>query len=186
MFTGEKVAQMAAYFMDKEAKPQMAILKLVKLLYLADRESIDKHDEPISFDYMVSMEHGPVLSRTLDLINGFVKDANADQWDAWISAREAHNVALKKSASRDRLDHLSDADIEVLAAVWDKFGHMDKWEIRNYTHEHLDEWSDPEGSSMPISEIELLLALGRSEDEANEIAQAICEQRQLDRVISQV
>ncbi|MCY4137870.1 MAG: hypothetical protein OXF56_06350, partial [Rhodobacteraceae bacterium] len=69
---------------------------------------------------------------------------------------------------------------------WDKFGHMDKWEIRNYTHEHLDEWSDPGGSSMPISEIEVLRALGRSEDEASEIAQAICEQRQLDRVISQV
>ncbi|MCY4156190.1 MAG: hypothetical protein OXF66_01955 [Gammaproteobacteria bacterium] len=64
---------------------------------------------PISFDYMVSMEHGPVLSRTLDLINGFVKDRNGDQWDAWISGREAHNVALKKSASRDCLDHLSDA-----------------------------------------------------------------------------
>ena len=185
MFTGEKVAQMSAYFMDKEAASQMAVLKLVKLLYLADRESIDRFDEPISFDYMVSMEHGPVLSRTLDLINGFARNRNADQWDAWISDRESHNVSLRKSASRDQLDHLSDADIEVLAAVWDKFGHMDKWEIRNYTHEYLDEWSDPEGSSKPISETELLLTLGRSEEEANEIARTIREQRELDRVISQ-
>ena len=32
MFIGEQVAQMAAYFMSKEAEPQMAILKLVQLL----------------------------------------------------------------------------------------------------------------------------------------------------------
>lgn len=45
---------------------------------------------------------------------------------------------MKKNASRDRLDHLSDADIEVLAAVWDEFGHINKWQIRDYTHKRLE------------------------------------------------
>ena len=184
MFTGETIAQMAAYFMDKEEERQMEVLKLIKLLYLADRESVDRYGEPISFDKMVSMDHGPVLSRTLNLINGFVRGTDAAQWDAWISDRDSHRVSLKKNASRDRLDHLSDADIEVLEAVWDEFGHMNKWQIRDYTHEHLDEWRDPDGSSVPISEVQLLRALGRSKEESKEIAQAICEQRGIDQIIS--
>lgn len=82
MFTGETIAQMAAYFMDKEEERQMEVLKLIKLLYLADRESVDRYGEPISFDKMVRMVHGPVLSRTLNLINGFVRGKDAAQWDA--------------------------------------------------------------------------------------------------------
>lgn len=184
MFTGETIGQMAAYFMDKEEKRQMDVLKLIKLLYLADRESVDRYSEPISFDKMVSMDHGPVLSRTLNLINGFESGKDADQWNAWVSDRNSHKVSLKKTVSRDRLDHLSDADIEVLAAVWNEFGHMNKWQIRDYTHSCLDEWRDPDGSSIPISEVQLLQALGRSQNEAKEIAQAICDQRGIDHLIS--
>lgn len=186
MFTGEKTAQMAAYFMDKEEKRQIEILKLIKLLYLADRESTDRYGEPISYDKMVAMDHGPVLSRTLDLINGFVSDDDGAQWDAWISDRRSHSVALRRSAAREHLDQLSDADIEVLSAIWKRFGQLSKWQIRDYTHDHLSEWSKPEGTSHPISEYRLLRALGRSEREARETAAVIREQRQLNYTVSQI
>ena len=185
MFTGEKIAQMATFFMVKENGCQIPILKLVKLLYLADRESIDRYDEPISYDKMVSMEHGPVLSRTYDLICGCVGGNDARQWGAWISNRATNDVVLKKkNISREALDHLSDADIEVLETVWGQFGHMNKWQIRRYTHEHCEEWEDTQGSSWPIDNIRLLLALGRNEQEAKEAAHLIDEQRELDRAIS--
>lgn len=186
MFTGEKTAQMAAYFIDKEDERQIEILKLIKLLYLADRESVDRYGEPISYDKMVSMDHGPVLSRTLDLINGCVSDKDGAQWDAWISDRKSHCVSLRKSAAREHLDQLSDADIEVLADVWDQFGQMSKWEIRDYTYDRLSEWRDPRGSSLPISEYRLLVALGRGEQEAREIAEEIREQRQLNYAVSTI
>jgi len=48
----------------------MNYLKLMKLLYLADRESMRRNGRPISGDRYVSMDHGPVLSQTLNLING--------------------------------------------------------------------------------------------------------------------
>ena len=184
MFTGEKAAQMAAYFTDKEKWRRISILKLLKLLYLADRESVDRYGEPISFDRMVSMDHGPVLSRTYNLIEGMERGKDADQWSAWISSRANHIVGLKKKVTRDRLDHLSDADIEVLATVWDQFGHMSRWQIRDYTHEHLGEWQDPEGSSLPIDDVSLFLALGRNEQEAQEAARLIDEQRGLNHAIS--
>ena len=186
MFTGEKVAQMAAYFMDRGERPRIAILKLMKLLYLADRESVARYGEPISFDRMVSMDHGPLLSRTYNLVGGCVGGRDAEQWSSWISTRAGYDVVLIKSVSREELDHLSDADIEVLADVWDEFGHMDRWQISEYTHEHCKEWKNPNRSSLPISDFQLLVALGHNEEEANEMAQLIGEQRDLDRVISAV
>ena len=186
MFTGEKAAQMAAYFTDKEKWRRISILKLVKLLYLADRESIDRYGEPISHDRIVSMKHGPVLSRTLDLINSRVEGNDGAQWDAWISPRKYNYVSLKKSVTRDHLDQLSDADIEVLSAVWEKFGQMGKWQIRNYTHDHISEWQKPVGAPHLISEYRVLRALGRSEPEARAIAEDIREQRHLNRVVSEI
>ena len=186
MFTGEKAAQMAAYFTDKEKWRRISVLKLVKLLYLADRESIDRYGEPISHDRIVSMKHGPVLSQTLDLINGRGKENDDSQWDAWIYPRKYNHVSLKKSAKRDHLDQLSDADIEVLSAVWEKFGKMGWWQIRNYTHDHLSEWQKPVGAPNLISEYQVLRALGRSKPEASAIAEDIREQRQLNRVVSEI
>ncbi len=79
MFSARTVAQMAAVFADKQGG-MINILKLVKLLYLADRESLQKHGNPISFDRLVSMDHGPVLSRTLNLICGAVGGESGAEW----------------------------------------------------------------------------------------------------------
>ena len=66
MFNEQRVAQMAAYLLGR-ARGHTKYLKLMKLLYLADRESMKRHGHPISGDRYVSMEHGPVLSHTLNL-----------------------------------------------------------------------------------------------------------------------
>ena len=83
MFNERRVAQMAAYLLD-HARTRMKYLKLMKLLYLADRESMKRHGHPISGDRYVSMDHGPVLSNTLNLINGAVK-FQEHGWDYWIA-----------------------------------------------------------------------------------------------------
>jgi len=93
MFAARKVGQMAAYFADRQGG-KINILKLMKLLYLADRESMARHDEPISFDRFVSMDQGPVLSRTYDLINGSYPQRIAADWDEWISDRENHEAQV--------------------------------------------------------------------------------------------
>ena len=186
MFTGEKIAQMAAFFADKQGG-EIDILKLIKLLYLADRESVDRYGAPISYDRMISMDHGPVLSRALNLINGCLSGQDAEQWDSWISDRARHRVSLNhREVTRENLNHLSDADIEVLEAVWEQFGPMTKWEIRDYTHDELGEWRDPHGGTLPISEFDLLRELGRSDEESEAISQDIREQREIDALISSV
>ena len=180
MFSSERAAQIAAEFARLDGG-SINILKLVKLIYLSDRRSMDKYGAPITYDRLVSMDHGPVPSRTLNLINGH----QSGDWDRWMAGRENHDVSVKRmDFVRQDLDELNDADMEIIAEVWDQFGGMDQWELSRYTHEHCPEWKDPHGSSLPIHERQIFLALGWSRKEAVRAQQSIEEQRYLDEVIS--
>ena len=187
MFTPTKLAQVATFFAAKEGAP-ISVLKLVKLMYLADRESMRRHGYPISFDIMVSMPQGPVLSQTLDLINGFEEGAKQSAWDYWISGRENHAVELRRSFERKDLDEINNVDLQVLDSVWAKFGDMDQWQLRDYTHDKCSEWRDPVNSgsrSMPIDEIDVFRAVGIEEKEALELAKEVRAERSLDIAFSQ-
>jgi uncharacterized phage-associated protein len=46
----------------------MSFLKLIKLMYLADRRALLEQGRSITFDRYVSMDHGAVLSQTYNLI----------------------------------------------------------------------------------------------------------------------
>ena len=188
MFTSAKVAQMAAFFSDKEENAKINILKLIKLMYLADRESMCHHGHPISFDNMVSMQYGPVLSQTFDLINGFVRGPAAEVWDDWLSDRKDHFVGLRRKFERNDLNQLSDADLRVLEGVWNRFGGMDQWQLVTYTHQHCPEWTDPKNSAqraIRIDEIDVFRALGIEEKEAAELAKEIRIEKSLDEVFAQ-
>jgi len=183
MFTPAKIAQMAAFFTEKQGGT-IDMLKLVKLLYLADREAMDRFGEPISYDNFFSMDTGPVGTNTLNLLDGFVGGADGAKWGEWISDRENHKVSLNREFGRDDLDELSDADLEVLGVVWQQFGRMDKWTIRDWTHNNCGEWQDPEGSRLPITDAEILREVGLEPEEADELAADIQAERHLDSLLS--
>ena len=177
MYDELKAAQVAAFFLSRQAG-RMNVLKLMKLMYLAERESYRELGEPIMSDHLVSMPHGPVLSLTYTRSNGDA-DPSPEGWDAWIGDRAAHMVQLGKPVHDERrdLDRLSDAELAILARVWERFGQMGQYEIRNWTHENCSEWEDPEGSSKPIPTRRLLRAVGYTEPQANEIAERIDQMR---------
>lgn len=184
MFNEQKSAQIAAWFIAKEGG-SMPHLKLIKLMYLAERASISTHGHLLTGDRFVAMPHGPVLSLTLDHINDAV-GSQQDGWDSWISDKANYTVGLQREVTRDALDELSDADLNVLEATWKKFGWMTKYQIRDYTHDpkNCPEWKDPEGSSNPIDYDEVFRALGFDADAAEEMSQNIREQSRIDRALS--
>ena len=180
MFSTERVAQIAAEYSRREGG-SINIIKLSKLIYLSDRISMERHGAPITYDRLVSMDHGPVPSRTLNLINGY----ESSEWDRWMTGRENHQVsAVRMDFSRQDLDELSDADMEIITDIWNEFGSMDQWELSQYTHEHCPEWRNPHGSSLPIHERRIFLAFGWSRENAIRAQRAIQEQRGLDRLFS--
>jgi len=179
MFEIEIAGQIAAWFLHKERGP-MPHLKLMKLLYIVERTSIQKNGYPILGDKLFSMDHGPVLSITLNYMKGeFVSPDNG--WDKWVSPVQDHEVSLAREYNPKDLDFLSEATLEILAEVWDNFGYMDQWEIRDHTH-GFPEWQDPSGSSQKITYKELLDALGYGERSA-EIAEELEAQQQVRKAL---
>jgi uncharacterized phage-associated protein len=182
MFNERKVAQMAAFFLARRGG-RMSHLKLMKLLYLADRESLRRYAMPLSGDRMVSMPHGPVLSRTLDLMDGNVPSSPCG-WEEWISDKENHEVSLNENAACGDFDELSPADLEILEEIWAKFGKMGRWEIRDFTHENCPEWEDPNESAQPITYKRVLTVLGYKPDQASALEEQIEEERSVERLFA--
>ena len=148
----KKAAQTIAYLALKNGGKPLPVLTAVKLVYLADRESIARHGFPIQEEVRVSMKHGPVNSKTYSYING-EEETGAAEWAEYLRDREDHMLALANTdLSPADLDELSDADLAALDAVWDEFGHWDRWALVRWTHDpkNLPEWEDPGPSSIPI------------------------------------
>jgi uncharacterized phage-associated protein len=160
----KKAAQVAAFFLSRQRKP-MDVIMLAKLMYLAERRSLQLHGEPIVGDRPVSMEHGPVLSNTYNSMKG--ECAPNDPWRDLIADRKGDHIALRAPIDDPRavLLELSDADHEVLEWIWKEYGHLSPWKLRDMTHQGLcPEWEDPGRSSKSIPRDRLMRVLGYSEE----------------------
>jgi uncharacterized phage-associated protein len=169
-----KAAQVAAFFALKE-RGEIYVLKLVKLMYLADRRFMQLYDVPILNDQLVSMEHGPVNSISYNYLNGALE---SDDWNDFLDDRASHRVSIaRQDLDVQSLDELSRAELRVLGDVWNEFGHMGRFEIRDYTHDHCPEWEDPNGSSAPIPYSRVLNFLGKQN--SAELEDRILAERQV-------
>lgn len=182
-FNARKAAQVVAFFATKTPHCEIDILKVVKLVYLSDRASIGRFGFPILDEPHVSMPHGPVNSHTYRYINGEV-ELDGTGWNEFLRDRANYKVAALKKFSLDDLDELSDADVECLEEVWAKFGHMGKWEIRDWTHNrtNVPEWEDPSGSSSPIPLERIMTMLGLENVESQ--AATIRDFRSVDEIFA--
>lgn len=182
LFNEKRTAQAAAFLLHR-AGGRLPLLKLMKLLYLSERESLKTYGEPITGDKLVSMPHGPVLSLTYDYMNGAARSVDGG-WSTWVDDRAGHDLALKDPSMirtpEDDLLELSDGDLDVLGSVWEKFGHMSKFALVEYTHgDACPEWIDPQGSSAAIPLDRLFSALGFSQQGIDSAVSHLREQAQL-------
>ncbi len=150
-----KAAQAAAYLLRLH-DGRLPYIKLIKLLYLADRKALIETGLPITGDRMVAMPHGPVLSQILDFINH--GPTTPSPWFEYVSEPANCDVTEVMPKAKDTdldLSTLSIYDRGVLDAVNTEYGWMDKWALRELCH-RLPEWKDPEGSSTSIDPADIL------------------------------
>jgi uncharacterized phage-associated protein len=157
-FNERKAAHVAAFFALKQGGA-INIVKLMKLIYLGDREFLRRYDAPILHDRLVSMPKGPVNSNTYNCASGQVE---AEVWDTYLVDGANHMISCARpSLGVGELNELSRAEMRVLDAVWSDFGHMNQWELVQYTHDNCEEWEDPQRSSSTIPYERVLKALGK-------------------------
>lgn len=163
-FNEAKATQAAAHIL-KLRGGQMHYLKVVKLLYLIDREALLRWGRPITTDRYVAMKKGPVLSRVLDLIREEPEPGEESIWHSYISSPQNYEVTLLNEAPTDEL---SRAEEELIAEIFAKHGNKNRWELVRLCHD-LPEWHDPGGSSTPIEYSDILRAENKSPEEIAEI-----------------
>ena len=79
-FDFEKTLQGASVLLNLDGS-RMDRIRLLKLLYIADREAFGEWGIPISHDNYVSMDNGPVPSQTYNLVK-----EGGRFWSEYISA----------------------------------------------------------------------------------------------------
>jgi len=151
----------------------MSYLKLIKLLYLLDRTALDRWERPVTGDRYVSMKLGPVLSNVRDLIVWEQPGTAPDLWHQLIGNADNFEVELKH---RVEPDSLSQRELDLVGEIFQKFGHLDRWKLAEYTHT-LPEWKDPENdnSACPLEYRDILKGLGKTPEEMTEICEEIMD-----------
>lgn len=177
-FRSRKAAQICAHFAVR-SDGIIEKLKLIKLVYLAERAFLAEIHRPMLFDELFSLPHGPICSSTLNGIDGEIHE---QIWDDFIQRNGNAIVALKKF-TRDDFDEISDAELDILEQVWDEFGQMTASQLRNYSHDHCSEYTETTGR-IPISYREVLEALGVSDTEAELLEREISELRREESILN--
>ncbi len=153
-------------------------LRLLKLLYIADRESLRERGTPIVGGLMVAMDHGPLHSEIYDLIKG--SHAKEAEWSEYIES-QGSTVVLRKDPGR--LD-LSPYEIDKLNEIAEQYQDVDTWALSTLTHD-FEEWAGciQPGTSRPIPPEKLLHALGFTAEEIAGIVGAANAHSHLVRIL---
>lgn len=140
---------------------RMPYIRLLKLLYIADRELLAETAASVTGDRACAMKKGPVLSHVYSLIKG--ESSRSQEWFESIET-QGYAVKLKRDRGRGRL---SRGEIEKLVEVSERHRNQDHWEISDLTHD-FPEWRQhfPEGAcsgSYAIPWQDILRAQGKEE-----------------------
>ena len=160
MFNEKKAAQAAAYLLRRKGGT-LDKLVLLKTLYMADRRTLLEEGKPITGDRMVAMDHGPVLSVVLNLMNR--TPGPGSMWARLIEPPDSDDdVRLKVGANSDT-DELSRYELRVLDEELAKYGDMEPYALADHLHKICPEWRLPNGAVHDIEYVDLLRKNGKSE-----------------------
>jgi len=143
IFNHEKATQCLNYFAQKNGG-QINKLKALKLIYFADRYHFRKYGRFITNSDYYAMPHGPVASGVKDI---------AELSGDWLSEKESTYAAIYLDPigtydyeSIAPIDEVvfSQSDEEALHFAWEKFGNLNRWELRDLTHKY-PEWQRHKG-----------------------------------------
>lgn len=168
--------QMAVTFIAKANRP-VGWLKLVKLMYLAEREAMRRFLLPIVGDDIFAMRHGMASSKTALLAQG--KGEAVGEWNQRI-VRTAQGLGIRKGVSTGSLDCLSEDDLGVIQWVWDRYGDKSQDELIHAVHHRLPEWIEHWGNVVdrkthavlvPYETLYMTICKGLNEADARYLAQ---------------
>ena len=149
-FDCRKMVQALAVLIKQPGRDQSNYYKLLKLLYIAEKESLIETGHPITGDVLVAMPHGPALSATCDLMRGC---DSRQEWSEHIIPSGGDEIRLIAEPGDDLL-----CDYEVGKLVDVAKRHRDKtWrQMRRLCHKFPEQIKNDPGKSskeIPLEDI---------------------------------
>jgi len=156
------------YLCHKAGIP-ISVLKMLKLIYLAQRESLRRYGEPIFHEQYANTPVGPLPFMTLGGLCSGGLDLTSQ-----IGLRGKVPEPAKEFLA------LSAGDIELLDEVWQKFGKMDDDALAAYTSsDACPEGAQVQGKPQPIEMERLLGAVGYSAEGVQSVMEYLAVQAEL-------
>jgi uncharacterized phage-associated protein len=181
----EKLVQLAAYIL-KKYNGTLNYTKLIKLLYLADRKSIETINRSMTEDKYVALRNGPVLSDLYNLIKGTYSDKQVQSyWDARFTKNGYDLVALSDRIPDGKLSRFEKQTIDSMDSI---FHDMSYTKMIDFVHDkrNCPEWHDTGDTSEQISEKDILQALGFAPGEITILLKEAAEYQSEEKIFSEL
>lgn len=140
-FNSEKFVQELAY-LAKANLPGLSKLKVAKLFYFADKHHLLTYGRPILGDAYYCLDHGPVPSESLDLmneaINPIVFDGHKSPFirlfDKYLVVNRNPQYPEFVLKAEPSMDLFSKSEIQTLDTIISEFGTLSGWQLRQLSH----------------------------------------------------
>jgi len=158
-FKPRKAMQAVGVLIDNERSKQMSYYRVLKLLYIADREYLAETGRPITGGRYVAMDQGPLNSPLYDLIKK--ERTEYPEWSKFFRT-EGRNLEMLDNPGNEEL---SRREIRKLLDVAKRLEDRDDDEIGAITHdfpEYKKHYRENTSRTIPLEDI--VVAIGRSAD----------------------
>jgi uncharacterized phage-associated protein len=161
----------------------MNYMRLIKLLYIAERELLAETATPLTGDCYKAMDNGPVLSTVYDHI--MEKHWTNPDWHTYVKKIPNFKVTLAKDPGGD---HLPKIVTDKLVQVTEKHKDKNHWDLVKLTHE-FPEWiknKPAQGSSNLIPLEDILEAMGEGPETLNAIMEDELERQRMNQLFDEL
>lgn len=145
-----KLEAMIRYFATYTDPRLLGKVKLMKLFYFSDFAHVKSYASPITYDNYVHLEHGPVPSTIMNLVNSVENDSDNALTDAFcVETREGSNqkrIVVNRKFTEKDIKYFTPSELQTLKIVCERF--TDK------TAKYIEEKSHQESAWSKTSELE--------------------------------
>lgn len=145
---------MLRYFCSNTDPRFLGKTKLMKLFYFADFLHVKKYGTSITRDVYFHLEHGPIPSTILNLVNSVIDEPEDAILSDTITVNQKpgfkmHQIQCVKGFSEDDKKYFSDKELEILERVVERFGDKPTKLMEDASHQEAPWRLTTEGEEIP-------------------------------------
>ncbi len=134
-----KLKLILLYFCENTDATFLGKVKLMKLFYFLDFMHVKRFGVPVTYDTYVKLEHGPIPSTIMNLINTACEDTDTSilsdtvRFETPIGTEMKRVIPIRKISESD-LKNFNSSEIEVLERVCQRFGNKNTKFVEDASH----------------------------------------------------